>query len=173
MPRGYSGSSSRKRTPKWAREISPGEASGPPPMSEIGEAVWWGLRKGRSWTMSCVMPPREWILVMAIFSSLDGLGRRLRAARASMVLPAPGGPEIRILWRPAMAMTMARLACCWPRIWSSIVGMESVLVFFTTMLGVVIMASPLRWRKSDLRSVTPTRLTPETREACGRLACGR
>ena len=108
--RGYSGSSSRNRTPRWAREISPGLASAPPPMSEVGDAVWWGLRKGRSCTMSSVVLAREWILVMAIFSMLDGGGRRLSAALANMVLPEPGGPVSRMLWRPAMAIVMARLA---------------------------------------------------------------
>ncbi len=39
----------------------------------------------------------EWILVMAIFSSGEGSGRRLAAARARRVFPAPGGPEIRML----------------------------------------------------------------------------
>ena len=34
---------------------------------------------------------------------------------ASMVLPEPGGPIIRRLWPPAAAISMARLAVCWPR----------------------------------------------------------
>ncbi len=34
---------------------------------------------------------------MAIFSSIDKSGRRLAAARARRVLPAPGGPEIKML----------------------------------------------------------------------------
>ena len=37
-------------------------------------------------------------------------GRRPSAALASMVLPVPGGPERRILWRPAMAIVRALLA---------------------------------------------------------------
>ena len=47
--------------------------------------------------MPSASPAMEWILVMAICSSGDGAGRRLAAARARRVLPAPGGPEIRIL----------------------------------------------------------------------------
>ena len=38
-------------------------------------------------------------------------GRRL----ASMVLPEPGGPIMRMLWLPAAATSSARLAVCWPR----------------------------------------------------------
>lgn len=57
---------------------------------------------------------REWILVIEICSSMDGGGKRVAAARASMVFPAPGGPEKRILWRPERAMVRARLAKCWP-----------------------------------------------------------
>ena len=34
---------------------------------------------------------------------------------ASMVLPEPGGPIIRMLWPPAQATSSARLADCWPR----------------------------------------------------------
>ena len=52
--RGNSGISSRKRTPRWAREISPGVAFEPPPIMETEEAVWCGERKGRVATMSSV-----------------------------------------------------------------------------------------------------------------------
>ena len=37
-------------------------------------------------------------------------GRR----RASMVLPAPGGPDMRTLWAPATATSRARFTCSWP-----------------------------------------------------------
>ena len=41
-----SGSSSRNKTPLWAREISPGFGILPPPISETADAVWWGDLKG-------------------------------------------------------------------------------------------------------------------------------
>ncbi len=42
-----SGSSSRKRIPRWARLISPGLGQRPPPTSPAWLMVWWGERKGR------------------------------------------------------------------------------------------------------------------------------
>lgn len=33
---------------------------------------------------------------------------------ASRVLPEPGGPLMRMLWKPAAAISRARLACSWP-----------------------------------------------------------
>lgn len=47
---------------------------------------------------------------MAICSVGVGGGKRLAAVLASRVLPAPGGPESRMLWWPAIAMESARLA---------------------------------------------------------------
>ena len=41
-----SGSSSKNNTPLLAREISPGFAICPPPISETADAVWWGALKG-------------------------------------------------------------------------------------------------------------------------------
>ena len=41
-----SGSSSKNSTPLWAREISPGLGTAPPPVRDTAEAVWWGLRNG-------------------------------------------------------------------------------------------------------------------------------
>ena len=57
-----SGSSSKNKMPLWAREISPGRGTLPPPLKETGEAVWWGLRKGRrsiSGYLGSVMPATE------------------------------------------------------------------------------------------------------------------
>src|SRR5436190_8949642 len=45
-----SGSSSKKRTPWWARETSPGLGMVPPPTSDWAVAEWWGVRTGR-WSM--------------------------------------------------------------------------------------------------------------------------
>ena len=42
-------------------------------------------------------------------------GRMVGSRRASMVLPVPGAPTSRILCPPAAAISMARLACSWPR----------------------------------------------------------
>ena len=39
---GNSGSSSRKRMPRCAREISPGVMGLPPPIMEQAELLWWG-----------------------------------------------------------------------------------------------------------------------------------
>ena len=44
--RSNSGSSSRKRTPSWLSEISPGLGTVPPPTSAAAEAEWCGERKG-------------------------------------------------------------------------------------------------------------------------------
>jgi len=52
--------------------------------------------------------------VISICSSGVRAGRRLTAVLARRVLPAPGGPEMSKLWRPAIAMARARLASCWP-----------------------------------------------------------
>ena len=82
--------------PLWAKEISPGPAA--PPMIEVAEAVWCGPRNGRMVITSSVESPAiEWSLVIAIISSGVRLGRRLAAALANNVLPAPGGPEMRML----------------------------------------------------------------------------
>jgi hypothetical protein len=41
-----SGSSSRKSTPLWASDTSPGRGTWPPPISPASEMVWWGARNG-------------------------------------------------------------------------------------------------------------------------------
>ncbi len=46
-PRLNSGSSSRKRTPWCAIEISPGCGGAPPPHNPASEMVWCGERNGR------------------------------------------------------------------------------------------------------------------------------
>src|SRR4051794_41929460 len=53
---GNSPSSSRNRTPWWAREISPGRmVEVPPPTRDTLEALWWGARNGGAHTS---VPPR-------------------------------------------------------------------------------------------------------------------
>ena len=56
------GSSSKNSTPLCASEISPGRGTPPPPDRDTVDAVWWGLRKGRTSTSGClasVMPATE------------------------------------------------------------------------------------------------------------------
>ncbi len=82
--------------------------------------------------MVLVWSARDQSLVIEICSLGDKSGSRLAATLARRVLPAPGGPEIRILWCPATATVRARLATSWPRTWSKIGDSTTVLVFFTT-----------------------------------------
>ena len=47
VARWNSGNSSRKSTPRCAKDTSPGRARWPPPTSAASEAEWWGSRNGR------------------------------------------------------------------------------------------------------------------------------
>ena len=58
-------------------------------------------------------------MAVSICSSGVSGGSKEVAARASRVLPEPGGPEMRMLWWPAIAIIRARLARSWPRICSN------------------------------------------------------
>ena len=116
--RGNSGSSSRKSTPLWARETSPGRGMLPPPMRPASEMVWCGERKGRcgrgraSRRGGRRRSGSSWSRALPRATAAARMeGRRL----ASMVLPVPGGPMSRMLWPPAAATSSARLATCWPR----------------------------------------------------------
>ncbi len=172
--RGNSGISSRNKTPLCAKEISPGMELAPPPMIETLLAVWCGERKGLVKITSSGMPQREWSLVIEICSLGEGGGSRFAATFANKVLPAPGGPEKRILCRPAIAIVIARLARSWPWI-SSKVG-ESVFVFLTVCMSIdgelIIVLMPLRWSTSSVRLVTPMMEIFGTNWACERLALG-
>ena len=67
-----SGSSSRKRTPWWARETSPGRGLVPPPSRPASEMVWCGERNGRVARKPrrvSSRPATEWILVTSMASS--------------------------------------------------------------------------------------------------------
>ena len=112
-----SGSSSRNRMPLWAREISPGRGTVPPPDRDTGEAVWWGLRKGRwvtrGWAGS-VIPATEYTSVVCRDSCRVISGRMDGSRRASMDLPEPGEPISSTLWPPAAATSRARLTFSWP-----------------------------------------------------------
>ena len=60
-------------------------------------------------------PAAPWTCVISIASSSVGGGRIPGRRRASIVLPAPGGPTISRLWPPAAAISSARRASAWPR----------------------------------------------------------
>lgn len=63
LPKGFQsrawvfGISSRKRTPKYAKLISPGIGCEPPPIREVQLDVWWGARKGRVVTTFSIDSP--------------------------------------------------------------------------------------------------------------------
>lgn len=90
-----SGSSSRKSTPLWAREISPGRGLVPPPTRATSEMLWWGARKGlvviRAFRL-VIFPATEWMRVVSRDSDRVSGGSMVGSLLASMVLPAPGGP---------------------------------------------------------------------------------
>ena len=55
-------------------------------------------------------------ILVLVFASLGVIGGRIDgSARASNVLPLPGGPDIKRLCAPAAATSMARFACSCPR----------------------------------------------------------
>jgi hypothetical protein len=113
-----SASSSRKRTPPWARLTSPGRiASVPPPTRATMVAVWWGARNGGRVTMPLwrASPAAEWTRVASMATSRPRSGKRPGSRLASMVLPAPGGPTMRRWWPPADATSSARRTTGWPR----------------------------------------------------------
>ena len=116
--RGNSGSSSRNKTPLCESETSPGRGMMPPPISPASEIVWCGERNGRTLTSPAAAsstPATLWILVVSSASSKVSGGRMPETRLASMVLPEPGGPIIRMLCPPAQAISSARLAVNCPR----------------------------------------------------------
>ena len=110
-------SSSRNRTPRCASVISPGRGPAAAADQPGAEIVWWGARNGRSVTSRPVPSPAAlWILRdLERLRRRSGGGRMPGSRRASMVLPAPGGPIMSRLWPPAAAISSARLASSWPR----------------------------------------------------------
>ena len=87
---GSSGISSMKRTPLWAKLISPGWGFWPPPTSATGEMVWCGALNGlcRMSGLSVLsFPAMECICVVSRLSSSDSggriVGRRFAASRRS------------------------------------------------------------------------------------------
>ena len=112
-------SSSRNNTPWCASETSPGRRNvEPPPSRPASDTEWCGARNGRdvSTPRSRKSPATEWSCVASSASSRESSGRIVARRRASIVLPAPGGPTIRRLCPPAAATSSARRACACPRI---------------------------------------------------------
>jgi hypothetical protein len=78
--RRHSGRSSRKSTPLWASDTSPGSGTCPPPISPTSEIVWCGARNGR---------------VVSRASASVIFGRIVVSRRASIDFPTPGEPTTR------------------------------------------------------------------------------
>jgi hypothetical protein len=98
--RRHSGYASKKRTPWWASDTSPGIGTCPPPISPASEMVWWGARHGRVVThavRSPVTPATRWIRVVSMASARVIAGRMVVRRRASIDLPAPGAPNMNTL----------------------------------------------------------------------------
>ena len=152
-----SGSSSRKRTPWCAREISPGIIGVPPPIIEQAELLWWGERRGRILIEFRVLD-NSLSLVISSSSFGVGGGRRDGIALARSVLPLPGGPLKRILWWPARARTRARLAKLRPWIWSIVTlncwECATIDDWYVEELIEIIDVWFLRWRKTCWRLLT-------------------
>ena len=114
-----SGNSSRNSTPEWVRLSSPGRTwPDPPPTMLTLLASWCGAEYGGRTSMpfpGSRVPAREWIAVSSSDSSSERSGRMLGRRSASVVFPAPFGPESRRWWPPAAATSMARRASPMPR----------------------------------------------------------
>ena len=90
----------QKEHAAWLSEISPGRGMRPPPTRPACEMVWCGARNGRA-VMSGVLlgswPATLYTFVVSNASSGVSGGMMEGSARASSVLPLPGGPTIRML----------------------------------------------------------------------------
>ena len=118
LPRSNSGSSSRKRTPLWASETSPGRGGVPPPRRPALVAEWWGARKGRVRMRGVAgsRPPATLqIRVVSRASACESGGSRLGSTRARSVLPEPGAPRMSRPCPPAAETSSARLGPSCPR----------------------------------------------------------
>ncbi len=63
--------------------------------------VWWGARNGRVVTNAVRLPVRPatlWMRMVSMASAKVITGRMVVSRRASIDLPAPGGPRRRTLW---------------------------------------------------------------------------
>ena len=88
-----SGSSSRKSTPWWLKETSPGRGYDPPPIRPASEIVWCGERKGlvaSRGVLGSSTPATEWILVVSSASSRERSGRIRGKTAGEHGLAGPG-----------------------------------------------------------------------------------
>jgi hypothetical protein len=112
--RRHSGHASKQSTPWCASDTSPGIGTWPPPISPASEMGWWGARHGRVVTTavrSPVRPATRWIRVVSMASGRVIAGRMVVSRRASIDVPAPGGPSKRRLLseRPHQVPPCARI----------------------------------------------------------------
>ncbi len=102
--RGNSGSSSRKSSPLCASETSPGRGIIPPPINPASRLYGAANEMGRCATNPCSesstpRPPSDLRRLQRLFKTS---GARIDGSRfASIVLPDPGGPIIKMLCPPA------------------------------------------------------------------------
>ena len=83
----------------------------------VRNRMMWGAIGARSYQTCASIEHSGNAVDLRRFQSLLKLngGRMVGIRLASMVLPEPGGPIIRMLWPPAQATSIARLAVCCPR----------------------------------------------------------
>jgi hypothetical protein len=85
----------------YVSSTSPGIGTWPPPIRPVSAMVWWGARHGRVVTRavrSPVRPATRWIRVVSMALGKVIAGRMVVSRRASIDLPAPGGPSKSTLW---------------------------------------------------------------------------
>src|SRR6266699_3617348 len=77
-----------------ASDTSPGMGSWPPPIRPTSAMVWWGARKVRVVTAvrPLVRPATRGMWVVSIAAARRIAGRTVARRRASLDIPAPGGP---------------------------------------------------------------------------------
>jgi hypothetical protein len=86
-----------------------------PPISPASEMVWWGA--GIGWVVihavqSPVRLVTRWMRVVSMASARGIAGRRVVSRRASIDLPAPGGPSRRTLWSERLHRLNLRIRAC-------------------------------------------------------------
>ncbi|OEI69459.1 hypothetical protein Cus16_0063 [Curtobacterium sp. ER1/6] len=114
--RGNSGASSRKSTPRVARDTAPGRTvPDPPPISDTAEAEWCGASHGgRVVQDAAPCPATERTAATSSAASSSRSGSSPGSRSASMVFPAPGGPTNSAWCPPAAAVTRARTPTGFP-----------------------------------------------------------
>ena len=114
---GNSTISSKNRTPRCARVISPGFGLLPPPIIPFADAVWWTALNGRFDISGSSWDNNPQILYILVSSRASGnvKGGKIEGKHfAIRVFPEPGDPTISILCPPAAAISRAFFAFCCP-----------------------------------------------------------